>query len=223
MNISGILTKVFGILGSLLNKIDDRTATTIRNGFFGIIFILTVVAGFVGYNMGSDSARIQAPSLIDSTNQIFDIDISRSRPQGAFSEMLDTENIREGESRPPERIAYPSQDKMEPEAEDGVIETPRTIQRKRTPLAGAEEPVIEGEYRQRQYRKGDVREVGKNVRPIDSTSDIITGDEERTREPIKEETVSPPPSGEKTGKKGLHRIKRREPQPLTDDTGIIGR
>ncbi|MBN1531848.1 MAG: hypothetical protein JXA20_04235 [Spirochaetes bacterium] len=222
MNISGIISRFFGLLDGLLNRIDRRTAATIRNGFFGIVFILMVIGAFMGYNMGTDSARIKSPSIISTTDEIFDIDISRSRPEGAFSEMLDTENIREGEYRPPERIAYPSQEKIEPEAEEGVIETPTIMKRRRTPLSAEEEPVMEGEYRQSQYRKGDVREVGKNVRTGESASDIITGDEEKAREPLAEE-AAPTAADKSQGTKGLHRIRRREPQPMTDDAGILGR
>ncbi len=222
-SIFGAITKLFDILNKLFDSIDARTLQSIRNGFFTLVFLLMVAGAIVGYNMGTDSARVKSPPLVDSTNDIFDIDISRSKNEGSFSEMLDTEDIREGERRPSERTAYPAQEQMEPETEDGIFDSPKIIEKKRRPSISVEDPVIEGEYTAKQYQKGDVRDVRKNARASDTSPELITGDEKGAMEGIsgKTETETQPGQDIRDGKKGIRSTKRREPQPITDDTGII--
>lgn len=216
-----IVSKFFNLINKLIEGISPRTARSIQQGFFFFVFVMAVIAGFIGYNMGHEAARIQSPSLIENTNDVFDIDISRQKTEGNFSELLDSTPIHEGEQKEPGHIKYQAQETMEAESDDTIIDAPKTAKRKMTPAVTAEEPVIEGEYVQKHYKKGDVKETGKDIRTMDAADEIITGEDGKGKDPQSEETIIPAGSDKSTGKKTIRRIKSKGPQPILDDAGII--
>jgi len=217
------ISKIFDAFNNLLDGINPRIADAIKRGFFLFIFILMMIGAYFGYNMGHDAARIKSPPLIDLTNEVFDIDIGRQKTEGNFSEMLDSDLIHEGKKGEPDRVTYPAQQSIEPESDDGIIEAPTTAKRKMTPSIAADEPVFEGEYRAKKFQKGDVKEAGKDIRAMDSTAELITGDETKVKDPLSEETVLTPTPEKAGGKKTIRRIKSKGPQPILDDSGIIGK
>jgi len=123
-----IISNIVITINRLLDRIDKKTADTIRASFLFLIFILMVVGIIIGYNMGKEAARIKSLPLAEYTNQIFEADINREKKNGSFGKMLRmklVEETRRSSYKSKDKIQFPAKEKITPFSDDRIFEQKR--------------------------------------------------------------------------------------------------
>lgn len=104
-----------------LDSLSLQTVETVKRGFFFIMFILIMISIAIGYNMGIDSAKIQSPPIAELVSDSFKIKVSRERG-GDFSEMLESEILKESGINNLKRYEFPVIADDVPDVEKDIIE-----------------------------------------------------------------------------------------------------
>lgn len=116
--ISNIIIKI----NYLIENIDRRTADTIKQVLIFFVVTSVVLSIIFGYMMGKKSAKRHGKQIIGSTNTAFETEIKRSRDEGKFRSMLESDLIKEMDTADKNKLQFPSRDKLEPETKDEIIE-----------------------------------------------------------------------------------------------------
>ncbi len=120
--ITRVLSFLITQINILIDRLDRKTIETIKQSFYFLIFIATIAAIILGYNLGKKAAKRGGKPLAELTNEAFTIDIKKERREGRFPSMLDTETIRETDSRDFNKLRFPTKDILEPETRDNIVE-----------------------------------------------------------------------------------------------------
>jgi hypothetical protein len=206
----------------LIGGVNKRILDAIQAGFFFIIFILAIVGGFIGYRSGIESAEIKSPPIIDTTNDVFEIDLKKEKGLGDFSTMLDSRLITEGKVRDRDKIRYPSQEGMELEPQGGILEPEETAKARVLPDVDSRPGLLEGEFRNLKAPESEVRPLERN-RPA---AEGETGTQREQLAPLDEKgTVEGSGAAEKSDdemrKRPIRRSEEGSPPLMNSDKGII--
>ncbi|MCU0849191.1 MAG: hypothetical protein MUD12_15020 [Spirochaetes bacterium] len=221
--------------------IDRRTADMIKNSFYFFIFVLCVGGIIMGVKWGKNAAQIKSPPLAGTTNEVFDLDISREKDDGSFRNMLESEAINEMKNPAPAKNKYPAKERLEPDLDKGIVE-PEKDRKARVGEMDIRDRIAEGEYRPSLADKSDVKQLRRETRPYEGGRETIIK-EGGDRIPLLEKKKHDM-SMEKEGvdllekktrdksldsdvdilekKKDIKRGPKRQPQPILKDRGIIG-
>ncbi len=186
---------------SLIGKIPKRTQQTIRNLFVLTMFCLVGGGVVLGVMWGKEAAEIKSAPIIERTNDAFDLDIKRERPEGNFS-MLDTEMINEMKKMDIDKVQFPTRTNMEPEVDKGIIESESGKKVRESPEVRIQDPLFEGDYRKRPSIESDVRPVEKRSRASLEDREPVLDREKKEIGPIRE------------------RESRERQEPVRRDSGI---
>ncbi len=221
-----IISQGISGINGLLDGMGQRTADTIRQAFFTVTALFLIAGAIAGYFMGQKSARRSGTQLVESTNDAFRIDIKKDRRAGDFRSMLDSELINEVRESSINKVAFPSNDRLEPQRKEGIVE-PDTSERKITPGPGLDlrERISETDRTEEKVISPDVKNLKK--RDLDSgysekpgilKDEPVEGIRKAAgKEKGKSGEISRPPRGE--GMKGT----RQAPvlKPIERKSGII--
>lgn len=116
-----IISSVIIVINRWIDSLSLQTVETVRRGFFFLIFIMFFVAIAIGYNMGVDSAKIKSPPIAELVSDSFKIKISREKG-GDFSEMLESEILKESGINSLKRYEFPVRGDDVPDVEKNIIE-----------------------------------------------------------------------------------------------------
>lgn len=220
-----IIHNIFGKADKTISRMDQKTSRTIRSAFFMIIGILCIAGIAIGYKMGKSSAAIKSSPLARFTNEVFDIDMSREKSEGRFTDMIDSDLIDEARKENPSKVKFPSNERMDPDIDRGVIEVEKDVKRKSSPSLSEGDVILEGKYRSDTLKKGDVSPLKKDIKPFEDREDKITSDEkvkkldDITDRSEKSDRDEP---GVMKKKKGVLR-NYKNPEPIKKEQGIIER
>jgi len=214
-----ILTAVFNVFNKLIGGISSSTADSIKKGFFALIFFLCIGGMILGYNRGKDAALIKSPPLVNSTNEVFELDAMKEMDEGDFSSMLESEKINEMKSTEPAKAKYPSRENLEPEIDRAIVEPEKDKKIKPAPGLEVEERLFEQDETGKKTEKSDVRLLKRDAKPVDK-EEIVP---EKTDKLEKKDTEDAGTSEGKTGrgKKGIIRTQKKEPALIEKEPGII--
>lgn len=176
------INQIIIIINKLIDSLDKKTVSTIRNSFFGLVFVLLIVGIFIGYNKGKGSAKKYGKSLTESTNEIFTTTFNSRRSKGQYRSMLETELIEERKNIQLNKVPFPARETVKTEIETKVIEPDPDI-KKNTSLHIDNQKIPEVKRTDETIKKSDVRELKKEYPkmkqkskaaiPIDTNSKII--------------------------------------------------
>lgn len=117
-----IMNKIVLSVDNLINSISPTMAETIKRGFFFILFLLAIVAGIVGSNLGKEAATIEGEMIVESTNEAFRYTIKREQGYGSFEELVESELISEPELFEHSGRRFEMSSSLEPEADIEIME-----------------------------------------------------------------------------------------------------
>ncbi len=175
-------------LNSKINSIDLKTQDTIRRAFFLLIFIMSIIAIIVGYNMGKDAAKIKSPPVAQYVNDTFQIDISKEKKEADFSSLLESKIISESTVNNFKKYDFPMKEERNMNVRENKILEPQRVQeksdiihREQTPVEPETKPKVE-QPKVRPLRRTTPREskiiiksepkseLKQQVRPLDKKS-----------------------------------------------------
>lgn len=116
------INKIIMSINNLIDNLDKRYVDMIRQMFFMIFFILWVLAAIFGIIMGRNAASKGGISLIQETNDAFDIEIQLEHEDSFFKDILAEEM--KGEMAKPEfpKESFIKNEPLTPESNDTIIE-----------------------------------------------------------------------------------------------------
>ena len=217
--IFSLLNQVLKLINGLINGLSPKTATTIKQSYFLVVFILLITGTIIGINMGREAARIKSPPLAETVNDAFEFDIKKEKSGGDFDSMLESELINEAKASRHDKIDFPSREKLEPEYEGGIIE-PKT-EKRGDPDTEIRTAPMEGNYRPLGLPESQVEALKKipdNGKSEQKTDAIM---------PMRPDTDKTPAAGNSTvpviekNDSGKNNTDRSGLEPLKDNTGII--
>ncbi len=144
----------------MIDKIPKKTQQTVRSAFMLLIFTATVGGIAMGVMWGKQAAEIKSAPIIERTNDAFELDIKRERPEGSFS-ILDSDMINEMKKMDPGKTQFPTRATMEPEVDRGIIEGESGKKVKQSPEIRSQDPLFEGDYRKKPSIDSDVKIIEK--------------------------------------------------------------
>lgn len=116
-----IVTSFIILINRWIDSLSLQTVETIRRGFLFIMFIMFFVSIAIGYKMGIDSAKIKSPPIAELVSDSFKIKVSREKG-GDFSEMLESEILKESGINSLRRYEFPVFADDIPDVQRGIIE-----------------------------------------------------------------------------------------------------
>jgi hypothetical protein len=209
-----ILTSMLISINRMIDSLNLKTVESIKRGFFFFIFIMCLVGIFVGYNMGTKSAKIKSNPLAEYVNDTFKIDINKKRADGDFSDILESEIINETTMNNFNKSSFSTRENLNPELSKEVIESknkipePDLIDKPFKP----ETPIDE----KMNLNKNDtsVKILDKTINDGKSENIIFKNEDNKNK--------TPEASGnDKNIIKILEKNKPVKPEPIKKDTGII--
>ncbi len=213
-----LLTAAIIAINNLIDSLSLKTLESIRRGFFFFIFILCIVGIFIGYNMGTKSARIKSDPLAEFVNDTFKIDINKERTNGDFSDMLESEIVNESPMNNFNKSTFSTRETLNPELNKAVIESqnkipePDVLDKPFKP----ETPIDEKFNADQTKNDQSVKVLDKSFNENKSENIIFKNDDikNKTPEKIKDD---------KNVIQILEKNKKTTPEPIKKDTGIINR
>ncbi len=166
--IVSILQAIVRTLNRMIDSIDIRTQQSIKEGFFFLVFILSIGAIFLGYHLGKQSAKPAGKPYAEITNDVFDLDIKMKKEPGSFQSMLESALMEQRQQLTDNKLTYPTKDDEAMTIPAKPLDIPKDVKEIQKPLAGLDDtkPVepINPDY------------TPQVVKPVDS----ITRNQEKT-------------------------------------------
>lgn len=122
-----IINNIIIAINRLIDSMPLKTIQSIQRGFLFFTFLMCLAGIFIGYNMGTKSARIKSPPLAEFVNDTFDIDVKREKDTGSFSGMLESEMVKESDSVNSTRVDFFVRERMNPEVDNNVIDSGKSV------------------------------------------------------------------------------------------------
>jgi len=209
-----ILTSLIISVNKLIDSMSIKTIETVRRGFFFIIFLMCIAGIFIGYNMGTKSARIKSDPLAEFVNDTFKIDINKERADGDFSDLLESEIINESPMNNFNKSAFPTRENLNPELRKEAIESeskipePDIMDKPFKP-----ETPIDEKFNTEQMQNNQSMKILDKSLSNDNTEKIIfkNNDNKVTEKRTDDNNII----------KILEKNKNIIPEPIKKDTGII--
>ncbi|MCX8124914.1 MAG: hypothetical protein N3F66_12245 [Spirochaetes bacterium] len=145
--IASILQAIVRTLNRMIDSIDIRTQQSIKEGFFFLVFLLSIAAIFIGYNLGKQSAKPAGRPYAEITNDVFDLDIKMKKEPGSFQSMLESALMEQRQQLTDNKVAYPTKEDEAMTMPAKPLEIPKDVKEIQKPLSGLNdskpvEPII---------------------------------------------------------------------------------
>lgn len=212
-----ILSSVIMTINRVIDSMSMKTVETIKRGFFFFIFLMSMVMIFIGYNMGTKSAKIKSDPLAEYVNDIFKIDINKERKNGNFSDLLESEIVNESTMNNFNKTGFPTRENLNPEIRKEAIESankipePELDNKPFKPETPVDEKINSNQFQENQT----IKTVDKQFKET-KTENIIVKDEEKKSVPENK-------SKDKNIIEIIEKDKKVVPGPIKKDTGIINK
>lgn len=199
----------------MIGKIPKKTQQTVRSAFMLLIFMATVGGIVMGVMWGKQAAEIKSAPIIERTNDTFELDIKRERPEGSFS-ILDSEMINEMKKMDPGKARFPTRTTMEPEVDRGIIEGESGRKVKQPPEIRQQDPLFEGDYRKKPSIESDVKSIEKRSGATIEDRESVIENEKKGIAPVRER--EPENRGDAYMEEPGRRLLEKRSQPDLGDT-----
>lgn len=215
------MNPVFKVINSLIisiNRIIDsmnlRTVQTIKRGFLFLTFIMCLVGIYIGYTMGTKSAKIKSPPLAEFVNDTFSNDINRERDTGSFSGVLESEMVRESDAINSGKVDFFVRERLNTETDNNVVDSGKSVSE---PFLGEKvykpETPVDDDNRFSGSADSRIDVLDRNI-PSGTSRDIIIQDKKDTGMPGTDKT-----DGTKTDIRLLEKDRSFKPETIQKDQG----
>ncbi|MEJ5362501.1 MAG: hypothetical protein WBK20_11310 [Spirochaetota bacterium] len=133
--IASILQTIVRIINRMIDSIDIRTQQSIKEGFFFLVFLLSVGAVFLGYHLGKQSAKPAGKPYAEITNDVFDLDIKMKKEPGSFQSMLEGALMEERQQLSDNKLTYPTKEDEPMTMPAKPVDIPKDIKEIQKPLS----------------------------------------------------------------------------------------
>lgn len=168
--VTNIIYKTIMSLNRVIEKMDRRTAESIKQGAKMLAFILVVCCVILGIHMGRKAAKSGGIQLLKATDDIFEIDVKRSADRPWTASMVESDKISENAAPGLTRYLFPSgNEEAEPQVRDGIVE-PETPEHTKTGPASVDsrETLAEIDRTEDAPAKSDVRTLQRSTGDTDN-------------------------------------------------------
>lgn len=122
-----ILNNLIIAINRLIDSMNLRTVQSIKRGFLFLTFLMCLVGLYIGYSMGTKSAKIKSPPLAEFVNDTFATDINRERDTGSFSGVLESEMVRESDTINSNKVDFFVRERLNTETDNSVIDSGKSV------------------------------------------------------------------------------------------------
>jgi len=142
-----IIFKVINLIINSINKIidsfDTKTVKSIKSGYFIFIFFSLLIASYIGYQNGKDSAKIKSPPLVPITNDTFLIEVNTEKEDGDFSSILKTNQLNTEKKEEIKKRGELIIKEAKIALEEGILEPQNELKLKTTPHLKVENRIFD--------------------------------------------------------------------------------
>lgn len=121
-----IINKLLSMFNHFVNNLDFKTRTMIKQSFILFIVVASFIGLGIGVTLGRRAAHQGGVQIIDETNEIFDIDISRERERVLFQDLVDQPSVVESEKAEIEK-AEPEEKKFQMMEKEELLEKDEAV------------------------------------------------------------------------------------------------
>jgi hypothetical protein len=227
----------------MIGKIPKKTQQTVRSVFILLIFVATVTGIIMGFMWGKDAAKIKSAPIIERTNDAFELDMKREKPEGNFS-VLDSEMVNEMKKMDMSKTQFSSRTSMEPEVDKGIIEGESGRKVRQSSELRSQDPYFEGDYKKKPSIESDVKSIDRKSKPAPEERESMIEKEKKDVASVKErgpedrgdpfmdepgskrpEKKTPPNLEDRGSQKGpakkeVKQTRKRRPAPDSDIRGL---
>ncbi len=134
--IASILQAIVRTINRIIDSIDVRAQQSIKEGFFFLIFLLSVGAVFWGYHLGKQSAKPAGRPYAEITNDVFDLDIKMKKEPGSFQSMLESALMEQRQQLTDNKLTYPTKEDEAMTIPAKPLDIPKDVKEIQKPLSG---------------------------------------------------------------------------------------
>lgn len=134
--IASILQAIVRTINRMIDAIDIRTQQSIKEGFFFLVFLLSIGAIFWGYHLGKQSAKPAGKPYAEITNDVFDLDIKIKKEPGSFQSMLESALMEQRQQLTDSKLTYPTKEDEAMTMPAKPLDIPKDVKEIQKPLSG---------------------------------------------------------------------------------------
>lgn len=185
-----ILQAIVRTINRMIDSIDIRTQQSIKEGFFFLVFLLSIAAIFMGYHLGKQSAKPAGKPYAEITNDVFDLDIKMKKAPGSFQSMLEGALMEQRQQLTDNKLAYPTKDDEAMTMPAKPLDIPKDVKEIQKPVSGLDDtkPV---EPINSDYTPQVVKPVDSMTRNQEKSAAIQLKPQSHTVDTEKKETITP--------------------------------
>jgi len=209
-----IINNLIIAINRLIDSMNLRTVQTVKRGFLFFTFLMCLVGIYIGYSMGTKSAKIKSPPLAEFVNDTFANDINRERDTGSFSGVLESEMVKESDTINSNKVDFFVRERLNTETDNNVIDSGKSVSE---PYLGEkvykpETPVDDD----KRFQGTDESKINVLDRTMDtgSSKDIIIQDRKESGMPGTDRTED-----KKTDIRMLEKDRTYKPETIQKDQG----
>jgi hypothetical protein len=225
-----ILSKFLTAIDRVIGNMDRKTLETVRQAGYMVAFLLVAASVGLGIHYGKESSRKGQSPNFTNTDEIFEIDVKRSRQTSYTRTLVESDQIHEITDPELKRILFPTQAGQEPTVSENVVE-PETDKKAAAAAVTGADRLSEIDRTDEGPARADVRTLKKRdssdsaaapgvLESEDGKEGVVLRKErEDVRRPAREGDDADSPAPGKT----IRVYRKKSPNPLDSGAGVIDR
>ena len=204
-----IIHTIITSINKIIDSFDKKTASAIKSGFIFLIFVFSIIAAFIGYQNGTEAARIKSPPLVPMTNDTFLLERSREKINGNFSTLIKENKLNEPAKEDIKKRNQIIMEETKIALDDGILEPENELKLKTTPELKIETKLFEEETERKTTEVSLLKNEKKKIRKL---------------QPLENYKAEPGKSTNELKKIKINRLnnkKTNNPKIINNDKGIF--
>ncbi len=204
-----IIHTIITSINKIIDSFDKKTASAIKSGFIFLIFVFSIIAAFIGYQNGTEAARIKSPPLVPMTNDTFLLERSREKINGNFSTLIKENKLNEPAKEDIKKRNQIIMEETKIALDDGILEPENELKLKTTPELKIETKLFEEETERKTTEVSLLKNEKKKIKEL---------------QPLENYKAEPSKSTNELKKIKINRLnnkKTNNPKIINNDKGIF--
>lgn len=177
-----VFSKIIIVINNFIDNLDKRYVDMIRQIFFMIFFVLWVVGAVFGIIMGKNAASKGGITLIEKTNDVFDMHIQQEKDDRVFQDVLAQEMQAEGLNPTFPKETVENKEPLTPDSEDLILESDESRKKTDSFPVGKDDKPVDSPRVMEQDETKPLTEVSEPE--VDSSVERTSADDNAQTEPI---------------------------------------
>lgn len=204
-----IIHTIITSINKIIDSFDKKTASAIKSGFIFLIFVFSIIAAFIGYQNGTEAARIKSPPLVPMTNDTFLLERSREKINGNFSTLIKENKLNEPAKEDIKKRNQIIMEETKIALDDGILEPENELKLKTTPELKIETKLFEEETERKTTEVSLLKNEKKKIKKLQPLENYKAEPSKRTNE-LKKIKIN-----------RLNNKKTNNPKIINNDKGIF--